>query len=813
MKYYGVTERINGTFTARVTNSGQTYALGTYNTAQEAALAYNDYVIEHNFTNRLNMTLLKEAEIITGITGVTTTTPITTVEEEAVELNKTYGWNVIPMYHFYRDADGSKNVKMIDWQKYKAEPFNLTNWLDSYKALAIITGKISNLTILDIDSEEAANALISQLEVQDVTELAEYVVKTTKGYQLFYTYEPNTKTRIAIQDKIDFLSGGVTFAHSTNQGYTVIKNNIPKPIPDDIRAIIITDESQPTTDSEKAFEQALRENSILPYKNPLIHLLKDFIDATRLSKYMKEDLEKVFCTKTYSTYKLEDFAKKGQIHSSMLYVAGIVAANPTVSQDVYVSFMNNWAVKVAKVVLDERENYLIQKRIDAGMNYFRYDINWKQKSEETNNIKANLAAQDTMVWFDPVDEKYVMYTPKTNRLLKLTRLVFKERVAAELNFKNPERDIKPKDVDTHDLICRYETFDPTVDAEFYLNQQGEEMHNMFKRSKMLRYFQTVQPKETMPPFINFLINHLYPNKEEQDMFLHTLAYHMTHLQVSPTTYVLTGKSGTGKNTLMQTILQEIYGDTYLKITADTLTGKFRHTLKNKLLVFIDEVSEKGHKPTDRGSIHNVIKQIVANKEITIEAKGRDEQTYPNHALYVMASNREQPFKLEEGFDRRINITQTNPENIRNLYWFPKHLSTQGVDELIKNEVQDFVAYLASIPLDHTKWSRTIENKQRASLIEASVSDIIKFVEAIKDKNVEALIELDWDFGHFFEEEIVIQNKSYITIKDLKTQLGDKAARIIKALKEDNFTYRKVKDMRALIINPAGTSNTFTLSEI
>lgn len=735
------------------------------------------------------------------------------IHKEAIRLTQTYNWNVIPMHYLQRDEKGQKHVKMIDWQKYKAEPYNLNIWEDSYKALAIITGKISNLTVLDIDSEEALNTLLNQTHLNKVTELAEYVVKTTSGYQLFYTYEPNTRTRIGIKDKIDFLSGGVTFAHSTNQGYTVIKDNPPKAIPGYIKALILDNETEAITEDEKAFEQALRLNSDLPYKNPLINLVKEVITAGKIGKNIKAELERVFCTKDYSDYSIEDFAKKGQIHSSMLYVAGIVAANPTVNKNIYINFMEHWAVKIAKIKLDDRERVLVQNRIKAGMNYFRYDENWKQKSEDLNNIKAKVAEQDIIVWSEPLEEKYVIYNIKQKRLLKLSRPMFKEQLVYQHNLRNPESPIKIADIDTADLSPKYENFDPTVDAEFYLNEHGEEMHNMFKRSKMLAYFQTAEPKEKMPDFIHHLLHHLYPIKEERDMFLHTLAYHMTHLQASPTTYILTGKSGTGKNTLMQTILHAIYDDMYLKITADTLTGRFRNALKNKLLVFIDEVSEKNHKPTERGSIHNVIKQIVANKDIAIESKGKDETTYPNHALYVMASNKEQPFKLEEGFDRRINITQTSPENIRTLDWFPRHLSTQEIDELIINEVPDFVAYLASIKLNHTKWSMTIDNEQRASLISSSISLIDQYVTAIIDKDVEALVELDYDFGHFFEEQIIKANKSYITVSDLKLQVGDIAPRLIKALKSAGIAYKKVRDIRSLVVNPHGTTNCFSLEDI
>jgi len=727
---------------------------------------------------------------------------------EAIRLNDTYGWNVIPMYYMHRDEKGQKHVKLIDWQQYKSEPYNLAKWEEKYKALAIITGKISNLTVLDIDSEEAMNTLLNQLNKHKVTDLSNYVVKTSKGYQLFYEYEPNTKTRIGIKDKIDFLSGGITFAHSTNQGYDVIKDYRPGKMPQDLKSLILDDEFEFESESTRTFEQALRENSDLPYKNPINELLKTFIDSGKVGRNIKAELEKVFCTKEYKNYTLDDFSRQGQIHSSMLYVAGIVASNPTVDKELYIDFMHNWAKKVAKIKIDHKEQQLIENRIKAGLNYFRYDDNWKYRSTLLNDLQAAATSAGIIIWRDISDEKYVIYTPKQNRILRLSKPSFKEQLVYLHNSEDPQSQIKLADIDPSTLPYKFETFNPTVDDEFYTNEYGEDMHNNFKRSKMLSLFQVAQPQKELPDFIGNLLHHIYPIPQERSLFLHTLAYHMTYLQPSPTTYILTGKSGTGKNTLLQTILGEIYGDMYLRITAETLTGRFRNALKNKLLVFIDEVSEKSHKPSERGSIHNVIKQVVANKDITIESKGKDETTYPNHALYVMASNKDVPFKLEEGFDRRINITKTKDENIRDLSWFPNDLSTQEIDDLILSEVPEFIAYLASIELDHKLWSRTIDNEQRKGLINASVGIIDQYVMAILEQDVELLIDLDYDFGHFYEERIIRDGKSHIFISELKDQLGDLSRPISKALKTAGLIYKKVNNQRAIIVNPRGTEKSF-----
>jgi len=229
---------------------------------------------------------------------------LTNIKEKAIELNSTYGFNVIPMYYLHRNS-GVKKVKMIDWQKYKAEMYDLSDWRDEYKALAIMTGSISNLSILDIDSEEALDTILDALG-GTIGDLANYIVKTTKGYQLFYTYESNTSTSIGVRDKVDFLSGGVTFAVEPNEGYTLLKQGKPEAMPTELKELILDDANsyEPQSDTAKAFANAIRENSSLPFTNPLYPTIKKFVDSTRITNH--KDLEKVFCTK--------DYAGKSELH-------------------------------------------------------------------------------------------------------------------------------------------------------------------------------------------------------------------------------------------------------------------------------------------------------------------------------------------------------------------------------------------------------------------------------------------------------------------------------------------------------------------
>ena len=732
-----------------------------------------------------------------------------TAWQEAIRLNKQYNWNVIPMYFMTRDEAGKKHVKMIDWQQYKSEPYNLSNWDENYKALAIITGKISDLTILDIDSEEALSTLLSQTGFSKVTDLASYVVKTTKGYQLFYTYEPNSRTRISIKDKIDFLSGGVTFAHSTNDGYEVIKDQKPTQLPQVIKDLIV-DNDLLIDIGTKEFEKALRENSDMPYKNPLRDLVRTFIDSGKIGKNIKKELERVFCTKDYKDYSLEDFARPGQIHNSMLYVAGIVASNPTVNKDLYIDFMEHWAKKVAKIKITPEEQILIQNRIKGGMNYFRYDENWKQKADELSTLKARENANNFKTWYNPEEDLYYFYDLNTKKIDSFSRPSFKEQIARVL-YKAGE-DINVNDIDTKKIDSVYETFDPTIDDEFFTDERGMNFHNNFRRSTLLAHFLTADPIDEMPKYINHLLTHLIPTKSERDLFLHSLAYHMTYLSPAPTCWIFTSIQGVGKNKLLELLLGEIYSDTYLKTEEASLVGRFRNSLKNKLCVFIDEVKIMNNMNAERGTLYNVLKQIVANKSFQIESKGKDEKSYPNHAFYVLASNDEVPLRISDESDRRINIIASSNTKLEDTTWMPKGLSELELDNLFKSELKDFVAYLASIELDHRKWNTIINNHARQNLLRDSVPAAIRYANALINLDTEMLVELNHDLADFIEGTIIKGNRSYITTKELKEYTGDLAVKIGKKLRAADIIYKpralNGQTVRTFEINPHGTDKTF-----
>ena len=133
----------------------------------------------------------------------------------------------------------------------KKKPMGMPNWLtinkDNYKdycmrnhyGLGIITGKMSNLTVIDFDDPVAYEKM-----VLDYPELKNYkTIKTNKGFHIYCLYDEAIKTTtnaMLVYDKVDIRNdGGMVFAPPTK--YKLLDGTIVKyddlggeilPIPD-----------------------------------------------------------------------------------------------------------------------------------------------------------------------------------------------------------------------------------------------------------------------------------------------------------------------------------------------------------------------------------------------------------------------------------------------------------------------------------------------------------------------------------------------------------------------------------------------------
>ena len=111
------------------------------------------------------------------------------------------GYSVLPVMITW---DGQKFQKKptVDWKKYQAEyatEEDLNKWFgnrSTNNGIGIVTGKISRLFVIDVDSKEDADQDIEELKLKSIK-----VVKTISGGKHFY-YQINEKDRIEIKNAV-----------------------------------------------------------------------------------------------------------------------------------------------------------------------------------------------------------------------------------------------------------------------------------------------------------------------------------------------------------------------------------------------------------------------------------------------------------------------------------------------------------------------------------------------------------------------------------------------------------------------------------
>lgn len=148
----------------------------------------------------------------------------------AVEAAKAYikrGWSVIPI----RPRDKKPLMAWKEFQTRFATPDELTEWFDgTNNNIGIVAGKISNLTIVDCDSQEAIDFFEQESAARgESTET--YIVQTPKGRHYYFQYVPGSNNFQAKKEwpGIDLRSeGGYVVAppsiHPSGKPYEVLRN-------------------------------------------------------------------------------------------------------------------------------------------------------------------------------------------------------------------------------------------------------------------------------------------------------------------------------------------------------------------------------------------------------------------------------------------------------------------------------------------------------------------------------------------------------------------------------------------------------------
>lgn len=661
------------------------------------------------------------------------------------------GFNAVPLKRFERDSQGYKKVEFFgSYAQYRTQRCDLSAFETSFEGLFIVCGQISNLTILDIDSQEAKNLIEKELGCP-ISELSNYIVKTTKGFQLFFKYIPDLKSKISLRDKLDLLSEGrITFADPTNPGYEIYKDvgeigEMPQALRDYISKDVTTKQLQ-------ILEKEVRNY----YANPLCKVLESWLESmTKPSRRLISTIQ----SRLLDGVNYYEANKEGSRHTLALHVAGIIASDPTCSEDLFYTFCEKFIPFVIQPdePVEDFTDYAYRHSFD-------YDEAWESKTEDpykVEDINKLLSMYSCVAWFEYEKNKYCIFNEQFETFHYFTSADFKVEVA-----RITQRDAVKFPLAKIQGITK--AYDPNIPFGLFKNEKGERCFNFFKPSPWMDYFDSKpQSNGKIPSFINAVLKNVFPVEEHRDLFLHNLAFFLKYKRPSQTAIISLGPTqGVGKGILYDKIMGVLFNGYHLKWESRALQSNFNGELENKLFIHCNEMNEsKGRYITS--SVVNVLKNIIAEPSLSINGKGKEFKNIPNHTFICMSSNEVHPFDIDIDDNRRFNFFPTNTKPLTEVY--PKMLEEDfNLQFVIEQEMREFVAYLSHIELSPKKYMRVIKTEIFDRIHEESKPFSQKVAEAIINKDVETLEELlSPEAFEMWRINVLEKNLSYIKASEIK----------------------------------------------
>lgn len=717
-----------------------------------------------------------------------------------------------------------KNIEVKDGKKRPVFGFRWSEYIyrdvpqeyfDEAKYTALLSGKASNLTIIDIDNVQAKETLENALNMP-IEQLSNHIVKTRRGWQLFFQYNSSLASKVGVAESVDVLSDDkLSFALVENEGYEIYHDaGLPGRIPLALLRFLKKEDSASNTSlfsKEKGIHDCLHD--------PLINYVQKY-----LQKPGKPTLavKRAFKNRLFGGTPFEEVSKPGTRHDVFLRALGVLAADVTIDEHTYYQAAN------ALVDLIRPDDKNLDGMIDyAYEKSFQYDPSWAQNKQaaeeqsikETSSLMEQLEQLGYDLWYDPSRDKYNLrnfYTggidvlPKSALKDHIRRVLFHKRgLMVDPKFKfweiisydrvefNPQKSSRAREeIEGGRLITIYNTFLPSARM-----REFEELKKEVKEGEEVE----------LPPFISKVVGNVFSVKEHRDLFLHNLAFWLHTKEPCQTAIISLGKTqGVGKSLLYESVLGKIVGYDYcLTRDASSVNSSFNGELENKLVVHYSEVTETKSRYTS--PLVYKLKNVIGEKNLIITGKGKETKNIRNYLFITMSSNDMHPFDIDFADNRRFNFFPTCDKKLKEVAG--EILADEDVDDVIERELSQFLRYLASIKLSRKTYHKLVQTELYDAIRRDSAPLSEQVACAILNKDLDALDDIaPMELFDEVKRRVVEQNLAYIASADLKMvcSVGGIAYNyLIKAFKSQGveIASRRLpmekRQARVVVWNPGG----------
>ena len=501
-----------------------------------------------------------------------------------------------------------------DYQSAKPTPAQVADWQGELANVGIVTGRLSNLLVIDVDSAEA-QAIIDEMDLP-----ATPTVRTAKGRHYYFKH-PAAEVRNKVNLK------GARLDLRGEGGYVVGPGSQH---PDgEIYSWEVSPDDCPIAD----LPQTVLEQLMPTAKNPLVTQSQggDFLEAGPFSVWINRELQDA----------LADIrnAKKGE-RNNKLFRAAARLANHAAALNL------DWSHFELAIRPEAKATGIPDEEIATTLRSA-----WTKGSKtptEWLHIARNwvyIASRDRF------------WSPGTGQ--ELTPRAFSMNFASA----NPYEKGRLADILTNGglvetvLDLRFEPSQPFG----VISLKGEQFYNNYRAPDI------AEIDGDCMPFIEFC-QYLVPEEEEREHLLKMMAWTVANpgKKLSYALLLQSKAQGVGKSTLID-IWRSLLGHQNTRLTtSDEIDSGYQSYIADKLLVVLEELN-LGSGIT----AYNRLKSMITESTVVINEKHIKQREAPNLANFVFLSNLDAPILIEQG-DRRFFVIDTPAQKRETDYWTDFH---------------------------------------------------------------------------------------------------------------------------------------------
>ncbi len=364
--------------------------------------------------------------------------------------------------------------------------------------------------------------------------------------------------------------------------------------------------------------------------------------------------------------------------------------------------------------------------------YAEYKRKYKDLILQSHGLQKG---EEPVVFREPLTDTYysMIYNESKDEIKRF----------AAISISSIENFLKNWGQDCPDFYPEYElVFDPTTNVQF---DSIKGVVNQFRPTKYLKEttlpegidscteYSTILEKVRWfaPDFYRNIVHVLGDQTDEATHFLNWLAFIMQKREKTQTAWIFLGRTATGKGLFLDKFLIKVFGEYCKTAKTDSIDDDKNGFLEDCLFLFVDEFKETDGKSSSR--LHNVIKNLITEKYLTIRHMRQTARTIRNYTNFIFSSNDLDIMKITED-DRRFNIGTRQGSSIQSVYHnIPAALDNE--DQLIT-----FCRILNTHEIDIEQVQVLVANESRTQVKKASMSAYEMFFYALQEGHLDYFLQ-------------------------------------------------------------------------